>query len=78
MPEVCDSLPSADSAASLVRGERNALPRVIVHTLGRSAVIGIGLAIAGQRENLIRNAQAGGIAIEVFVLAYQYSKRINV
>lgn len=71
----CDTLPSANSAASLIRGERNALPRVIVHTLGRSAVIGIGLAIVGQRTHLIRNALAGGIAIELFVLAYQYSKR---
>lgn len=71
----CDTLPSAESAAQLARGDIKALPRVFVHTAGRAALIGVGLILAGQREHVFRNALAGSIAIEVFVLGYQYSQR---
>lgn len=75
MTEVCDTLPSAQSAAALVRGEVKALPTVLLHTAGRAALIGIGLAVIGERKHIVRNAVAGAVAVEVFVLGYQYVKR---
>lgn len=71
----CDTLPSAGSAAALVRGEAEALPLVLLHALVRAALIGVGLAVVGEREHLVRNAIAGSAAIEVFVLGYQYLKQ---
>ena len=71
----CDTLPSAGSAAALVRGEEGAAPLVLWHTLVRAALIGVGLAVVGQRDHLVRNAIAGAAAVEVFVLAYQYARQ---
>jgi len=70
MPQFCDSVPSAESTGALIRGEKNALPRVLIHTAGRAALIGVGLAIAGEREHLVRNSLAGAIALEAFLLVY--------
>jgi hypothetical protein len=70
LEQTCDTLPSAGSAAALVRGEPQALPKVLLHTAGRAVLIGIGLAIVGEREHLMRNALAGALAVEAFVLAY--------
>lgn len=74
-PASCDTLPSAGSAAALVRGDVAAVPLVLWHTLVRATLIGIGLAVVGQREHLVRNAIAGAAAIEVFVLGYQYVRQ---
>lgn len=63
-------LPSGESAARLVRGELEALPLAAVHTLGRAALIGAGLAIAGLRVGLVKYALAGALSIEVFVLLW--------
>lgn len=64
-------LPSASSAEDLVAGKEGALPRVLFHMLGRSVLVGTGLAVAGARgKKLIVYSFAGGAAIEAFVLAY--------
>ena len=64
-------LPSASSADDLVKGKEGALPRVVFHWVGRSVLIGTGLAVAGARgKKLIGYSLAGGAAIEFFVLAY--------
>lgn len=64
-------LPSASSAEDLVAGKEGALPRVLFHLVGRSVLIGTGLAVAGARgKQLIVYSLAGGAAIEAFVIAY--------
>ncbi len=75
MTDVCDTVPSAQSSAALVRGEKNALPLVLIHTAGRAALIGIGLAVVGEKHGLVKKAVAGAIAIEVFLLSYHALKR---
>jgi hypothetical protein len=64
------SLPSSDSAARFLRGEPGSLPGVVLSTLGRAALIGGGLFLAGERKNLIKYSLAGALMIEVFVLWY--------
>lgn len=64
-------LPSASSAEDLVAGKEGSLPRVVFHLVGRSALIGLGIAVAGARgKKLIVYSLAGGASIEAFVLAY--------
>lgn len=68
----CDTLPSAQSAAALVRGEPGSFLRVLGHTGGRALLIGVGLAVVGEREHLLKYSIAGALGIEAFVLAYTY------
>lgn len=75
MSEQCDTLPSAQSAAALVRGESGSFVRVVGHTLLRAGLIGVGLAIAGEREKLVRYSVAGALGIEAFVIGYAYWQR---
>ena len=64
-------LPSADAANALLAGKPGALGEVIGTTLGRALLIGAGLYLVGGREKpLVKNALAGALAIEVFVLCY--------
>jgi len=69
-PECPAALPSGSSAAALVGGDLSALPIAVGHTLVRAALVGTGLLIAGEREHVIRNAVAGSLAIEAFVLGW--------
>jgi hypothetical protein len=44
---------------------------VAFHVLGRSVLIGLGLAFMGERgSKLVKKSIAGAIAIEVFVLGW--------
>ncbi len=68
---VCPAaLPSGSSAAALVAGDWSALPIAVGHTIVRAALVGAGLVIAGERANVVRNAVAGSLAIETFVLGW--------
>ena len=64
------ALPSGSSAAALVGGDMSALPLAVGHTIVRAALVGAGLIVAGERSHVIRNAVAGSLAIETFVLAW--------
>lgn len=67
----CPALPSGTSAYKLMSGDlKGGIPGVIGHTVGRATLIGIGLAVAGEREHIVRNAIAGAVGIEAFVLAW--------
>jgi hypothetical protein len=70
-------LPSQSSAALLVSGDWSALPTVLLHLLGRGALIAVGAGIAGERDpkSLARYGLAGSAAIELFVLAHELSNR---
>jgi hypothetical protein len=68
-------LPSGTSATRLVAGESGALPEVIFHTALRAGLIGAGMYLAGSRKNTMRNALAGSVAIETFVLLWALHER---
>lgn len=63
-------LPSGRAALDLVTGRPGGLGKTIVCTLGRASLIGVGMAVVGKRENLVRDALAGALGIEAFVLAW--------
>lgn len=67
---VCPRLPSSDSAYLFCIGDPRAPWLMLRDWIGRSALVGVGMFLAGEREHLIRNSLAGGAAIEVFVVAW--------
>ena len=73
----CAALPSGQAAFDLVSGDRSCLLPVIGTTLARSALIGVGMAVAGERKHLVRNAVAGAVAVEGFVLIWALFKKEN-
>lgn len=62
------TLPSVTAAEAFWEGEPGGLTAVIGSTALRAALIGIGLALAGERKNLVKYSVAGALAIEAFVL----------
>lgn len=69
-PLVAAALPSASSALAFVQGQPGAWLPVAMHTAGRAGLIGIGLVLAGQKQNIVRSAIMGSLAIETFVLLW--------
>jgi hypothetical protein len=67
---VCPALPSGSSAVALLSGDLRALPVAVAHTVLRSGLVGAGMLVAGERKHVVRNAIAGSLAIEAFVLAW--------
>lgn len=68
-------LPSASSAGDFVMGVEGSFPRLIGHMLGRAALIGTGLYLAGAGKKTVPYAVAGSAAIETFVLYYAWKSR---
>jgi len=70
---VSPPLPSQSSAAALVRGDWSAAPTVALHIVGRAGIVAAGMACVGERDasRLVRNALAGSLAIELFVLIHE-------
>lgn len=76
VPSNCATLPSSTAAAELIAGDLAALPRVVLSTIGRAALVGVGLAVAGVRgRRLAVEAMAGAAGVEVFVLGFAAWKR---
>ena len=68
---VCATLPSSTAAYRLLAGEEDAVGAVVLSTVGRMALVGVGAWLAGVRgKSLVRASIGGGIGIEAFVLAY--------
>lgn len=67
-----EGLPSGESAEQLVAGDTGALPKVVLHTVVRGALVGLGLYAAGMRKGgeLVKYGLAGAVGIEVFVLLW--------
>lgn len=67
-------LPSQSSADRFVREGLPAVPGLIAHTALRSFLVGSGIVLfAGRRDRkVIRDAVAGAMMIEVFVLAWAW------
>jgi hypothetical protein len=74
-PPTCAALPSGQAAYNLVSGDWSALLAVVGTGLARAALIGVGLAVVGERKHLVRNALGGAAAVETFVLAWAVYKR---
>lgn len=69
-------LPSGESASDFIAGKPGATGRLLFHYLGRSALVGVGLAIVGVRgKELVTYSLAAAGAIEVFVLGYAFIHR---
>jgi hypothetical protein len=64
-------LPSSNSAYALVAGVPGALPGVVLHFLGRSAIIGTGLWVGGFRpKEAVRGALAAAVLFEASLLLW--------
>lgn len=74
-PPACPALPSGSSAVALVGGDWSALPLAVGHTILRATLVGGGMLAAGERAHVVRNAVAGSLAIETFVLMWAMWKR---
>ena len=73
-PEIIATpLPSQTSASALVKGDLTALPTVILHLVGRAAIIGTAMAVFGERDpkRYVGGALAGALGIEVFVVLHE-------
>jgi hypothetical protein len=68
-------LPSASSAGDFVTGVEGSGIRLLGHMLGRAALIGTGVYLAGAGSKTVRYAVAGSAAIEIFVLFYAWKTR---
>lgn len=65
------ALPSQDSAEAFIRGDPGSTATVVMHTLGRACILGVGLYVAGLRgPQLTRAALFGSVAIETFALGW--------
>ena len=62
------TLPSVSSAEDFWLGKPGGLIKVVGSTALRAVLIGVGLAIVGERRNLVKYSAAGALAIEAFVL----------
>jgi len=71
MEPTCVTLPSADAALSLVRGNyQRGIPSVVGSTIVRSMLIAGGLYIAGDRKRLAAKSICAALAIEAFVVSW--------
>jgi hypothetical protein len=67
-------LPSQSSAERFVREGLPGVPGLVAHTLLRSALVGGGIVLfAGRRDRkVVRDAVAGALMIEAFVIAWAW------
>lgn len=67
-------LPSQSSADRFVREGLPAVPGLFLHTALRTALVGGGLILFARRRDrkVVRDALAGALMIEVFVLAWAW------
>lgn len=70
------ALPSGESASDFIAGRPGSTGRLLFHYLGRSVLVGVGLALVGVRgKELVKLSLVAAGAIEVFVLGYAWTKR---
>lgn len=69
-PAPCATLPSSESAFAFVRGDRGSSLLLARDLIVRSSLVALGMYAVGERQHLWRNAIAGGVAIELFVLLW--------
>ena len=62
------TLPSVSAAEALWLGHEGAVRDVVLSTLGRAAVISVGLLLAGERRRVVKYSLFSALAIEAMVL----------
>lgn len=72
-----EALPSGESAEALVAGDFKVLPKVVLHTGVRAALVGLAMYVAGMRlrAGLVKYSVAGALGIEAFVLLWALYER---
>lgn len=78
MTHIGQALPSQSSAADLVKGRLDALPMVTFCLLGRAFIIGAGITLLTRqtdKRDIARQAFAGSLFVELFVLAHELLNR---
>lgn len=67
----CATLPSSVTAYRLMHGDVGAFPYLLRDLVGRAALVGIGVRLAGASwRDAAKYGVTGAASIEVFVLAY--------
>lgn len=72
-------IPSASSACGVIHGEVGAIPKAALHTVGRAALIAVGIAAMGERDawRLAKYSVGAALAIEAFALTWAYTHRVE-
>ncbi len=68
--------PSKEAVVKYLLGQEGATQDLIKSFVERSFLIGLGMYVFGERENLMQNSIAGSFAIEVYLLIY-YSNQLK-
>lgn len=63
-------MPSASAARDFMEGTPGSLAKLVASYVGRTAIVATGMAAAGKRENLLRDAAAGTAIIEALILTH--------
>lgn len=62
------TLPSVLAAERLLTRQDGGWKAVAMSVLSRAGILSLGMAVVGEREHLARNALAGSVLVELFVL----------
>jgi len=65
-----ETFPPTDAARRMLDGELGGLVESAAWTLGRAGLIAAGMHLAGERGDLWRQAVAGSLAVEAFVVGW--------
>tara|TARA_R110002110_G_scaffold16339_1_gene71067 strand:+ start:1525 stop:1767 length:243 start_codon:yes stop_codon:yes gene_type:complete len=68
--------PSKEAVVRYLVGEPNATTALIKSFIERSVLIGLGIHVFGEKDNIIRNSISASLAIEIYLLWY-YGKQIK-
>lgn len=68
-------VPSSKSAQALINGEEGAYRTVFLHWLGRSAIVGAGMYLAGGRTDVVKQAMAGAAVIELTLFSWAAAQK---
>lgn len=66
---VLSEFPTGRHAQALLRGEASGLVGSIAWTASRSALLALGMYLAGERKNVVKKAVVGSLAVEAMVIA---------
>lgn len=68
-------MPSYEAACDLYRGDPDAIWKVGLSWVGRAAIIGVALRLAGEKDlgTLTKYALAGSLGVEAFVVGWVYT-----
>jgi len=72
---ICLTLPSAETAYRVVRGDEKAIPSLFRDMVLRGIIVGLGVkAAGGSWRDAAKFGAAGSVAIQSYVLYFAYKK----